>query len=166
MVLDESAMMATGRLEPDPFRERVGYIALGANLGDREESLARALRMLGGLAGMEVLRVSSFYETQPEGFASENQFLNAVAEVVWKGSPETLLLGVQLIEEKLGRRRERGRSGYEDRPIDLDIIWLEDVKVDSPNLKIPHPRAGERDFVLRPLEELNPELAEQLRAGG
>lgn len=145
----------------------LGYIALGSNLGDREALIQAALAAMRQVSGLRVLRLSRRIETAPEGFESERAFLNAVAEVEWRGAPLTLLDELQQIEASLGRQRpatgEAGaNSRYADRTIDLDIIWLAGIHLVSERLTIPHPLAHQRSFVLGPLAELNPDLAASL----
>lgn len=130
------------------------YIALGSNLGDKEKNLRRALLLL-TQQGVEVVRVSSFLSTEPYGVTDQPQFLNAVACV--RTSLEPLaLLGVLLATElAMGRVRLRH---WGERNIDLDLLLYEDVVLDMPRLRLPHPDMQNRDFVLLPLAEIAPEL--------
>lgn len=129
------------------------YIALGSNLGDKELNLRRAMEELEERVG-EVLAVSSFYHSEPQGFTSENSFVNAVVLMETAHEPFRLLEQLKLIEQSLGRTSKSVDQQYSDRIIDLDILLYENWQVDHPELKIPHPRMKERDFVMKPLREL------------
>jgi 2-amino-4-hydroxy-6-hydroxymethyldihydropteridine diphosphokinase len=101
---------------------------------------------------------SSVCESEPWGYVSDNSFLNAVIEVEWSATPAELAQLCQSIELALGRRHDVSAQGYSDRPIDLDILWMQGVQIAHPQLSIPHPQAHRRGFVLLPLAELNPGL--------
>ncbi len=128
------------------------YLGLGSNLGDRHTVLLAAIEQLVQRVG-RLVRCSSFFETEPWGFESEHQFLNAVALFRTTLSPRELLAVTQDIERELGRTR-KSQDGYEDRVIDIDILLYGDEHIDEPDLQIPHPRMQERPFVMEPLEEL------------
>ena len=130
------------------------YIALGSNLGDKEKNLRRALLLL-TQQGVEVVRVSSFISTEPYGVTDQPQFLNAVACVRTSLAPLALLDVLLATELAMGRVRLR-RWG--ERNIDLDLLLYEDVVLDTPRLRLPHPDMQNRDFVLLPLAEIAPEL--------
>ena len=129
------------------------YLGLGSNMGDKQAHLERAIEKIGELVGT-VERVSSFYETEPWGFESENRFLNAAIAVRTTYSPQEVLLLTQQIERELGRKKKSVRRQYSDRPIDIDILLYDDITVDEPHLKIPHPLMHQRDFVMIPLREI------------
>ena len=129
------------------------YLGLGSNLGDRHTLLLKAIELLAQRVG-RLARCSSFIETDPWGFASEHRFLNAVALFRTTLTPRELLTATQDIERQLGRR-EKSNGTYHDRPIDIDILLYGDAVIDEPDLKIPHPRMHERDFVMRPLREIH-----------
>ena len=133
------------------------YLALGANLGDRAATMRAALRLLSQRVGPSV-RCSRFYETRPVGFASTNLFLNAVALFSTNLSAEDLLAATQAIERELGRTTKSVGGHYADRPIDIDILLYDDLHLASPTLTLPHPRIGERRFVLDPLCEIGPDV--------
>lgn len=133
------------------------YLGLGTNLGNKQKNLNDAIIALSIGAG-NVLAVSSFVHSEPLGFASENQFLNAVVLFETTLSPFQLLEKTQEIERSLGRTA-KSVTGYSDRIIDIDILLYDNELVDQPTLKIPHPKMTERDFVLIPLLELAPDLA-------
>jgi len=129
------------------------YLALGANLGDREKNLREALTRLA--AFVEITRVSSIYETEPWGVREQPWFLNLVCAGTTLLSPVDLLRGLKKIESEMGRA-EGIRFG--PRPIDIDILFYDRVIQLSPALTIPHPRLHERAFVLVPLAEIAPAL--------
>lgn len=129
------------------------YLSLGTNLGDKEHNLNEAIRLLGERVG-EVTKVSSFIETEPWGFASENKFLNACVKVQTTLEPHALLDETQTIECLLGRKIKSCGGEYHDRTIDIDILTYGDITVDEPDLRIPHPLMEERDFVMIPFKEI------------
>lgn len=129
------------------------YIALGANLGDREATLREAIRRLGALG--EVQEVSPLYETEPVGYADQPRYLNAVAQIRATMPPVALLRALLWIESELGRVRSFANA---PRTLDLDLLLMDDVVLDEPDLTLPHPRLHERAFVLVPLADLAPEL--------
>ena len=140
------------------------YLALGSNLGDRNAYLERAISLINERVG-EVLRRSSFIETEPWGFESNHRFLNGVILCATQLSPRELLKATQQIERELGKTRKHATvrqlstlnsqlSTYKDRPIDIDILLYDDLTVDEPDLKIPHPLMHQRDFVMIPLNEI------------
>jgi 2-amino-4-hydroxy-6-hydroxymethyldihydropteridine diphosphokinase len=136
------------------------YLGLGSNLGNKQQNLNLAVSELILYAG-NILKVSSFYETTPWGFASENSFLNAVVLLETNYAPLVLLRKTQEIEKRLGRSKKSDGT-YSDRIIDIDILLYDRQVIDLPELKIPHPLMTERDFVLRPLLELTPDLIHPL----
>ena len=130
------------------------YIALGSNLGDKEENLRRALELLEE-HGVEVVKVSTFICTEPYGVTDQPQFLNAVCQVRTSLEPLALLHTLLGIEQEMGRVRLRH---WGERNIDLDLLLYEDVIMDTPELKLPHPDMQNRDFVLLPLAEIASEF--------
>ena len=148
------------------------YLSLGSNLGQREENLRKAIRLIHERVG-EVVRQSSFIETEPWGFESDHPFMNAAVLCLTEKSPREVLCLTQQIERDLGKSKEhatqRGESSklkgesskfkvqsskFHDRPIDIDILLYDDLTVDEPDLQIPHPLMNERDFVMIPLKEI------------
>jgi 2-amino-4-hydroxy-6-hydroxymethyldihydropteridine diphosphokinase len=135
------------------------YLGLGSNLGDREENIRKAISLIDERVG-KVLRQSSLIETEPWGFESSNRFLNAVILCETTLTPRQVLKATQKIERELGRKKkliangQQPRANYKDRPIDIDILLYDDLTVDEPDLKIPHPLMHERDFVMIPLNEI------------
>ena len=127
------------------------WISLGANLGDRAAALQAAVAQLRLTPGIEVSRVSSFYETPPWGKTDQPPFLNAAAELLTTLSPLALLQACQRIEDQLGRKR---LEHWGPRTIDLDLLHIPGCTVDSPALQLPHPYLLQRAFVLVPLAEI------------
>lgn len=131
------------------------FIALGSNLGDREENLLRGVSEVAKLRDSRVTALSPFYDTEPVGMAASYNFLNAVLKLESSLDADELLNGLMRIESDIfGRER---RAGVESRLMDLDILFYGDVLIDRPpSLMIPHPRLHERKFVLVPLAEVAP----------
>ncbi|MEN9700287.1 MAG: 2-amino-4-hydroxy-6-hydroxymethyldihydropteridine diphosphokinase [Bacteroidota bacterium] len=127
-------------------------IAFGSNLGDREAHIQQAISLLNARCG-SVVQVSSFHSSEAQGFESKNPFLNGCLLLKTNLMPHALLDAVQQIEREIGRVKTK--ATYEDRPIDLDLIFYENLVVQDARLCLPHPRYLERDFVLIPLAELN-----------
>jgi len=133
------------------------YVGLGANLGDREATIRRAVELLAEREGIEVLAVSALRETDPVGLENQPRFLNGAAVLETTLGPRTLLETLLEVERVLGRTRDGPRFG--PRAIDLDLLLYGDETVDEPGLTVPHPRLHERRFALEPLTELDPALA-------
>jgi 2-amino-4-hydroxy-6-hydroxymethyldihydropteridine diphosphokinase len=133
----------------------LAYLGLGSNLGDRERNLGEARRLLEE-AGARVLRASAVHETEPFGVIDQPRFLNQVVEVEWRRGPRELLGAVKAVETAAGRKPT---YRWGPREIDVDILLFGSETVDEPDLVIPHPGLYERDFLLRPLAELRPDLA-------
>lgn len=129
------------------------YLSLGSNLGDRKYEIKRAVELIGERIGA-VERVSSLYETEPWGFSSDNMFVNAAVCVSTQLTPRALLEATQAIERDMGRTAKSVNGQYHDRTIDIDILLYDNIKVDEPDLNIPHPLMNERDFVMKPLKEI------------
>lgn len=131
------------------------YLSLGSNLGDRRQLLQRAVALIGERVGV-VERTSSFIETEPWGFESDNQFLNACVLVSTKLPPHEVLRVTKQIERELGRMRKSIDGHYSDRPIDIDMLLYDDLHLNDSDLVLPHPHMTERDFVMIPLREIMP----------
>ena len=131
------------------------FIGLGANLGDREDNLRRAVELLRKLPHTQVIKVSRWRETTPEGGPPQGPYLNGATEIHTELPPLDLMTGLLEIENRMGRKRDGPRWG--PRPIDLDLIAYDDLLMDEPNLTLPHPRAHQRRFVLEPLAEIAPD---------
>lgn len=137
----------------NPANTHMVYLGLGTNLGDKQKNLNDAIRMLGNQVG-EVEKVSSVIETEPEGFKSDNLFLNAVVKVRTALSPFEILDITQDVEKSLGRKEKSSNGIYHDRVIDIDILLYDDINISTPRLVIPHPRMTQREFVMTPLAEI------------
>ena len=136
------------------------YLGLGSNLGNKEENIHKAITLIGERVGL-VVRQSSLISSEPWGFQSPNSFLNAVVCCETELTPRQVLQTTQQIERELGKRKihatkRKGIINYQDRPIDIDILLYDDLTVDEPDLKIPHPLMYERDFVMIPLKQIKP----------
>lgn len=134
------------------------YIGLGSNLGDTREHLLRAVELMNQRIG-QVTALSTFHETEPWGFCSAHRFLNAVCCVESTCPPLELLRETQQIEQLMGRKEKSVDGAYHDRIIDLDLLLCfdesrQEVTLDTPQLKLPHPLMKQRDFVMNPLREL------------
>ncbi|WP_282021121.1 2-amino-4-hydroxy-6-hydroxymethyldihydropteridine diphosphokinase [Planomicrobium okeanokoites] len=130
------------------------YLSLGSNMGDRVGMLRQAVRLLEEHPAIEVMNISSLYETAPVGFTEQDAFLNMVVQLQTDLTAYELLEICQNIEQTLDRKRE---IRWGPRTIDLDILLYNQDKFETENLVIPHPRMHERAFVLVPLLELDPE---------
>jgi 2-amino-4-hydroxy-6-hydroxymethyldihydropteridine diphosphokinase len=136
---------------------RAGYLGLGSNVGDRRSHLERAVAAL-PRHRIEVVGSSSVYETEPVGLVlDQREFYNACLEVRTEKDPEELLDACKAVERELGRREGGVRHG--PRPIDVDVLLLDDCEYSSLRLTLPHPEVRSRRFVLVPLLELEPDLA-------
>lgn len=137
--------------------ERIGYLGLGSNVGDREHNLARALELLAE-QGVAIKAVSAVYETEPVGeILDQPDFLNVAARVRTDKEPLELLDTCKAVEIELGRMFGGPRHG--PRPIDVDVLLLGDVELEHERLTLPHAEVTSRRFVLEPLLELDPDLA-------
>ena len=147
------------------------YVGLGANLGDREDTIRRAVALVDELAGVDVVSVSSLRETEPWGPVEQPRYLNGAVAVETDLPPRELLDALLEIERRLGRARD-DEERWGARTIDLDLLLYGDLVLDEPGLDVPHPRLYERRFALEPLAELAPDalvpgrgtVAELLRA--
>ena len=131
------------------------YIGLGGNLQDPEGHLAQGFADLATLPQSHLTGRSRLYRSAPMGFLEQPDFVNAVARISTALSPEALLDALLAIEVRHGRRREFPNA---PRTLDLDILLYDAQRLSTPRLTIPHPRMGHRAFVLRPLQELAPDL--------
>lgn len=129
------------------------FLGLGSNLGDRGENLDHAINKIEERIG-KVTATSAFYITDPVGFNSDNQFLNAVCKVETKLLPLEVLQIAQGIEIEMGRNSKSHDKIYADRIIDIDLLLFDNLIIDYPQLTLPHPHLHERIFVLLPLAEI------------
>lgn len=133
------------------------FLGLGSNVGDRENQLKEAIRLLDEQSGIKVVKVSSFYETEPVGYVDQPDFLNLCVEIQTELSPKAVLERGLAIEQQLHRvRKER----WGPRTLDIDILLYGDQIIEEQDLTIPHPRMTERAFVLIPLQEIAPNKIE------
>ena len=133
------------------------YVALGSNLGDRVAHLQNAVDALAAAAGVAVAAVSRVYETTPVGGPPQDAYLNAVVAIDTDLDPHALLALGQEIE----RAAERVRvERWGPRTLDVDVLLFDDLRLDDPDLTIPHPRMWERGFVLAPLRDVAPALVD------
>ncbi len=133
------------------------YLGLGSNLGNRAELLQQAIDLIKCRIG-SVISLSDFYETAPWGFDSPHPFLNAVCMVESEQSPTSLLDATQQIETSLGRKQKSVDGTYNDRTIDIDILFYNHSVLSTPRLTIPHPLLHQRTFVLQPLAQIAPQM--------
>lgn len=137
------------------------YLGLGSNLGDKRNNLLQAVALISERVG-RVVCLSRFYETEPWGYASNNTYLNAALGVETSLSPLEILSITQAIERELGRQKKSMNREYFDRPIDIDLLLMDDLVIDSDALILPHPLMHERLFVLEPLVEIVPTVVHPL----
>ena len=141
------------------------YLGLGSNLGDKEENIRKAINLINEQIGT-VVRQSALFYSEPWGFESENKFVNAAICVSTTLTPHEVLEANKRIEHLLGKTEAHAterklqtsnpkpQTTYHDRPIDIDILLYDDLHIDEPELKIPHPLMQMRDFVMIPLREI------------
>ena len=134
----------------------IAYLGLGSNVGERAAQIEEAIEMMGRLPETRMLRRSPLYESKPWGKTDQPDFLNIVIEISTNIEPHLLLQHCKNIEAKLGR--EPGEQ-WGPRPIDIDILLYGDKRLKTATLILPHQRMWERQFVLRPLADLLPNLA-------
>ena len=132
------------------------YISIGSNIGDRLYHLQEAIRSLHSHQRIEVTKISSIYETAPVGYTDQADFLNLAVCVETSLDPFELLASCQDIEDGLGRVRQ---VRWGPRTVDLDILLYNNDNIEAENLLVPHPRMGERAFVLVPLLEISPSIS-------
>lgn len=133
------------------------YFSLGTNLGDKEQNLRLAVQHIEKRIG-RVVSLSAFYATAPWGFASDNAFLNAAVCAETELSPLEILSITQSVEREMGRTHKSVDGVYSDRVIDIDLLLCDDLVLDTPVLKLPHPLMQERRFVMEPLAEIAPDV--------
>lgn len=130
------------------------YLGLGSNIGKREDNCAKAISLL-EKNGLKIAKRSTMHETEPWGVRDQPRFINMALEAETDLSPEELLTVIKTIENKMGRRP--GKK-WGPRIIDIDIIIYDNVSMTSDDLSIPHPLMHEREFVLRPMSEIAPDM--------
>ena len=129
------------------------YLSLGTNLGNRKRNIREAIEKIEEQIGV-VKRQSTLYETKPWGYSSPNDFINACVLVFTPMAPRQVLEAAQKIEREMGRTLKSVNGEYHDRIIDIDILMIDDLVIDEPDFKVPHPLMEERDFVMKPLKEI------------
>ena len=129
------------------------YLGLGTNLGNRKRNIREAIDKIGEQIGV-VKRQSALYETKPWGYSSPNDFINACVLVLTTMAPRQVLEATQRIEREMGRTLKSVDGEYHDRIIDIDILMIDDLVINEPDLHVPHPLMEERDFVMIPLKEI------------
>ncbi len=129
------------------------YLSLGTNLGNRKRNIREAIDKIGEQIGV-VKRQSALYETKPWGYSSPNDFINACVLVLTPMAPRQVLEATQRIEREMGRTLKSVDGEYHDRIIDIDILMIDDLVINEPDLHVPHPLMEERDFVMIPLKEI------------
>ncbi|MBM6992956.1 MAG: 2-amino-4-hydroxy-6-hydroxymethyldihydropteridine diphosphokinase [Prevotella sp.] len=134
------------------------YLGLGSNLGNRKTLIRQAIGLLGERVG-GVVRQSSLLETEPWGFTSSHKFVNACVACQTEHTPREVLAITQEIEREMGRREKSHDGIYHDRTIDIDILLYDHLHLQAKDLSIPHPKMFERDFVMKPLREICPDLS-------
>jgi len=129
------------------------FVSLGSNIGDKQQNIERAIALIDDKIG-SVVKKSSFYTTEPVGFTSDNNFINAAIEVKTDLPIYRILKITQKIERLMGRTQKSFKGVYHDRVIDIDILMYGNKEIHSARLTVPHPRMYERDFVMQPLREI------------
>ncbi len=132
------------------------FLALGSNIGNRDLNYTEAVSMLGRLENVKVKKESSRYLTPPAGGPEQEDYLNGVVKIETVLSPQELLKSLKKIERDMGREEAAERNL--PRPIDIDIALYGDLIINSEDLAVPHPRMHKREFVLKGLAEISPEL--------
>jgi len=133
------------------------YVGVGANLGERERTIRRAIEMLAAQPGIELVGVSPLRETEPWGPVEQPPYLNGALALDTELRPRDLLEVLLAVEQRLGRDRST-EVRFGPRTLDLDLLVHGDLVRDEPGLTLPHPRLHERRFALEPLADLDPEL--------
>ena len=132
------------------------YLNIGSNMGDRRDNLYRAVVAIAAITGE--CAVSSIVESEPWGFESDNRFMNLGVSFDSDIEPQEMLDRIHDIERSLGSASHRDADGgYIDRLVDIDIVAIDDLVIDTPTLQVPHPHLPERDFFLIPMQQLAPD---------
>ena len=136
------------------------FLGIGGNIGNKQKNFAEVYAIIENQIGT-VIKKSAIYETPPWGFRTNNVFWNSVIEIETPLSPEKLLGKIHSIEKQLGRQRNQ-QEGYSSRPMDIDILYFDELYIETEKLIIPHPRIQLRRFVLVPLNEIAPNFKHPL----
>ncbi|PWH85743.1 2-amino-4-hydroxy-6-hydroxymethyldihydropteridine diphosphokinase [Brumimicrobium oceani] len=137
-------------------------LGLGSNIGNRKEYIEKAISELAKVFKSEVIR-SSIFESEAWGFETVNKFLNCCVVIETNLSPEAVLLETKAIEKGLGRVKKSKNGEYQSRVIDIDILYMGGMILESENLSIPHPLIYHRSFVIRPLAEIRPAFVDPVK---
>ena len=149
-------------IETNQSSATAAFIALGSNLGDRARNIQRAVELLGQTPGVDVIATSRLMDNPAVGGPADSPaFLNAAAYLRTTLTPVDLLNALSAVEKQLGRTRE---VHWGPRTIDLDLLLYGDTVMQTPELTLPHPRMHQRDFVLRPLAEIAPEVVHPIQS--
>ncbi len=135
------------------------FLGIGGNIGDKQKNFEDVYPIIESKLG-KIINASSIYETPPWGFQSDDTFWNSVVEIEYPDSPEQLLDDIHEIEKQFGRKRES--ENYSSRPMDIDILYFDDLYMETETLIIPHRRMHLRKFVLVPLNQIAPNLKHPL----
>jgi 2-amino-4-hydroxy-6-hydroxymethyldihydropteridine diphosphokinase len=136
------------------------FVGLGSNLGDSEQIILNSWRYLAGQKGVEAVVLSSPFLSAPVDMDSNHWFTNAVGKLSTSLDPHALLSLFMDAEKEYGRTRDADQYGYQDRMIDLDLLFYSDIIIDEPKLTLPHPRFAQRLFVLAPMVEIAPDFSD------
>lgn len=130
------------------------FISIGSNMGDKYANCIMGIEHLNQLHGTEVVAIANFYKTEPVDYKDQEWFINSVLQIETELDPESLMKALKKIEQELGQYEKRVRFG--PRILDLDIIFYQDMIINTESLTIPHPRMDKRCFVLKPLCDIAP----------
>jgi 2-amino-4-hydroxy-6-hydroxymethyldihydropteridine diphosphokinase len=133
------------------------FLGFGSNLGYKEENILQAYQLIEKQIGKIISR-SAFYISAPQGFKSNNDFVNSVCEVCSEMDIYSVFAETQLIEKQIGRTSKSKNGIYSDRIIDIDLLLVENLVINTPELILPHPHMHERLFVLQPFSEIAPNI--------
>lgn len=135
--------------------KHIAYIGIGSNLGDKLDSCEKAISKILNVESHRLLAKSSFFKTEPVGYVSQDWFVNVVIKIETELEPLELLRTLKTIEAQLGRAKT---IRWGPRTIDLDILFFDDIQIQTEELKVPHPLIQDRKFVLVPLAEIDRQL--------
>ncbi len=133
------------------------WLGLGSNLGNSQQILQGAWKTLGNEPDVSLVVLSSPYASAPVGMTSDNRFVNAAGIIKTGRDPSSLLRLLQQVEKGFGRDKKTGSAGYQDRLLDLDILYFDNTQSSTRELQLPHPQIANRLFVLSPLVEIDPQ---------
>ena len=133
--------------------KNIAFIGFGSNKGDRKKACSDAITALDAWSGCRVMKISSFYESEPWGYEEQGLFINCAVKIETGADAFTLLAFLQATEQRLGKEKE---FLWGPRTIDLDLLFFNQDVIDAPGLKVPHPFLHQRRFVLEPLSEIEP----------